>query len=398
MRIRRNANSTWRLGVRHHTRKVMRRALRSWNETHSSAHIHGAPDDRRDAPSRHRHAPRLPRPGHRGAPAALLCASHVDALPPQARGGPSASGARSPRQRARSQASRVAPPSTARARPVGARLSALRANAVEQRARKSLARMSLSGREQLAGMETRSAFSVLRTHAQASRRAKTSLLVSSQRGVAMRAAALLQPLRALAVLLQSRALQQWASASVCIALDRRVSGLQAVLEAEAILKRRQYEAHQAELDKQRKEQQRQQAAQKLQAEAADLLAKGLVSPIAQTRQHLRHAAFAGGRSALDKLFAVLDVWEARRLRPALMAWKRASDAVPSAHAHQMSVAQQMLNLSTGSTSATGLFAGYAATPLRPPAATRPHGGSRPTAEGRTAPPSSARLVHGRHQW
>ena len=277
-------------------------------------------------------------------------------------------------------------------------LSALRANAVEQRAGKSLARMSLSGREQLAGMETRSAFSVLRTHAQASRRAKTSLLVSSQRGVAMRAAALLQPLRALAVLLQSRALQQWASASVCIALDRRVSGLQAVLEAEAILKRRQYEAHQAELDKQRKEQQRQQAAQKLQAEAADLLAKGLVSPIAQTRQHLRHAAFAGGRSALDKLFAVLDVWEARRLRPALMAWKRASDAVPSAHAHQMSVAQQMLNLSTGSTSATGLFAGYAATPLRPPAATRPHGGSRPTAEGRTAPPSSARLVHGRHQW
>ena len=271
MRIRRNANSTWRLGVRHHTRKVMRRALRSWNETTHPRTSAGAPDDRRDAPSRHRHAPRLPRPGHRGAPAAPLCK-------PRRRS--SAAGARRAcLWRAQSKAARAFSGVQGGASKHGARsarrraLSALRANAVEQRAGKSLARMSLSGREQLAGMETRSAFSVLRTHAQASRRAKTSLLVSSQRGVAMRAAALLQPLRALAVLLQSRALQR-ASASVCIALDRRVSGLQAVLEAEVILKRRQYEAHQAELDKQRKEQQRQQAAQKLQAEAADCWPRG----------------------------------------------------------------------------------------------------------------------------
>ena len=73
------------------------------------------------------------------------------------------------------------------------------------------------------------------------------------------------------------------------------------------------------------------------------------------RLRLYLTSFVPRRSALDKLFAVLDVWEARRLRPALMAWKRQSDALPH------------LNLmSTGTTCAgPGLFAGYAATPQRP---------------------------------
>ena len=97
------------------------------------------------------------------------------------------------------------------------------------------------------------------------------------------------------------------------------------------------------------------------------------------------------RSALDKLFAVLDVWEARRLRPALLAWKRAAAALPAQPRHSgygygyapsygrasggggMDVgAVQHLNsltTATGSTCAPGgLFAAYTMTPQRQPPA------------------------------
>ena len=145
------------------------------------------------------------------------------------------------------------------------------------------------------------AFGVLRAHAQAASVAKRSLLVSSQRGVAMRAAALLRS-RA-KMLLQT--LQQRRAAAVCMMLTRASPGWRRC-SGEAILKRRQYESHQAELDKQRHEARKQEV-------AAQRSARRPSSPLdADHRRgrralartaHAPPAALGPGRSALDKLFA-----------------------------------------------------------------------------------------------
>ena len=136
--------------------------------------------------------------------------------------------------------------------------TAMRIHSQVAHAGKSLARMSLSGREQLAGMETQQAWSVLRRNAERRRLAKSRVLVASEAGVRKRAAALLQPLRALAAVLLTRCLSRWRSVAVFVEMEKRVSGLQAVLEAEAVLKRRQFESHQAQLEHERREQKKQQ--------------------------------------------------------------------------------------------------------------------------------------------
>ena len=171
-------------------------------------------------------------------------------------------------------------------------------------------------------------------------------------------------MRSLLTIVLSRRLQEWKSAAVLIGLGARVAELQAVLEAEQLLKRRQLET-----------------ATKLKQQMQQPPPKPPPKPQAPPTNTL-------GRSALDKLFAVIDVWEARRLRPALWAWRRASNAVGGLGGLARAEAR-VAEPSTGSTCAAGLFA---ATPQRLSA--RPASATLPPSSARLAPPSAVR----RHQW
>ena len=105
----------------------------------------------------------------------------------------------------------------------------------------------------------------------------------------------------------ARALQVWRAAIVVMALSKRLTSLQAVLETEREIKRRQF--HEQQL-KQRQQRAKETPLAATSANHANGHVKG---------QHRQRPPSA--RSALDKLFAVLDVWESGRLGPALWAWE-----------------------------------------------------------------------------
>ena len=193
--------------------------------------------------------------------------------------------------------------------------TALRANAREARIAKIIANSCASGREQLKRMSLVHACGRLRTNAAARKEASQRMLVASQAGLSKRAAALLQPLRTLWTISALRALQRWRDLVVVCALDQRVMHLQAVLEAELELKRRH--------------------SQQLQPAASK--PKPKPPPPPPTPQYAVRAPVApyyggGHRSALDKLFAVLEMWEAGKVRPVLWEWRRAALAQPSSRA------------------------------------------------------------------
>jgi len=223
-----------------------------------------------------------------------------------------------------------------------------------------LAAHTASGRVRLAQIATAHAYSRLRQHAAARRHESHRLLVSSQRGVSRRAAALLQPLRALWVLATSRALQRWRAAVVVAALDERMGALQAVLEAEKASKQRELEAIERDHEDAHNEMWQQRTPSFRQCSPHRSLVEQEHHYQRQQRQHprpppppppsaagsalppSRHGVTAppapfydeppaplyGERSALDKLFAVLEIWVASRLRPALWAWRQAAAHAP----------------------------------------------------------------------
>ena len=190
--------------------------------------------------------------------------------------------------------------------------TALRANAREARIAKIIANSCASGREQLKDVVG------------ARVRAAADECGSAQGGVTARArrkpgrpeqaaAALLQPLRTLWTISALRALQRWRDLVVVCALDQRVMHLQAVLEAELELKRRH--------------------SQQLQPAAPKPKPKPPPPPTPQYAVRAPVAPYGGGhRSALDKLFAVLEMWEAGKVRPVLWEWRRAALAQPSSRA------------------------------------------------------------------
>ena len=186
-------------------------------------------------------------------------------------------------------------------------LAAFRARIAAVRAARIFAAHTASGRHQMHQLALARACSTLRAHAAHRARARQTALVASQRGITRRATALLQPLRGLMLLKFAHALQCWRAFLFVLAMERRLKGLEAALEAEQRLKRRQHAA---------------QLQQSARAPPSPLPSAGSLQP--------RRPPPARPRSALDKLFAVLEVWEAKRLRPALLAWRRASLAMPMA--------------------------------------------------------------------
>ena len=180
---------------------------------------------------------------------------------------------------------------------------ALRANARACAVGRALAGASFTGRRQLKELAMARACERLRTNATAQRTKRHSVLVATQRGHDRRCAALLQPLQALWALRLTRSLQVWRAAVTLVVLSRRMDNLHSLLATERELKRVHFEAEQR-------------------AFREDHAPNGEGGA-----NKMRTVEVA--RSALDKLFRLLEDVETIRLRPVLHAWRAAAAALPS---------------------------------------------------------------------
>ena len=125
---------------------------------------------------------------------------------------------------------------------------------------------------------------------------------------------LLQPLRVLVALRLARTLHQWCSAAEMLPVDERLRATHAALAAE----HRRLSVQHAQEEELRRQHLLEQQAYLLEQQRLSLFAEPLTP-----------AAVLCGRSTLDKLFGVLELWEACTLRPALHAWHHAAAAMPA---------------------------------------------------------------------
>lgn len=177
--------------------------------------------------------------------------------------------------------------------------AAVRATAAAAKVASTCAGLTASGRKQLVELAQRRALSKLSRNATEARIASSRTLLAGQRGFARQVAALQQPLRHLLVRSMLVALHTWHAASKIAHLDRAAASLDTALKHELGLKRRAHE---------------------------DLLAAAR-REVEQQRQRRAEAQLVSNlprRTALDKLFGLVQLWEIARLRPALVEWRRAA--------------------------------------------------------------------------
>lgn len=192
--------------------------------------------------------------------------------------------------------------------------TALRAYAGRVRLVSAVASLSAEGRVQSRQMSISRAIACFAANAAECHRVQNTALVVCQRNKDRRTAALLQPLRVLVALRLARTLHQWCSAAEMLPVDERLRATHAALAAE----HRRLSVQHAQEEELRRQHLLEQQAYLLEQQRLSLFAEPLTP-----------AAVLCGRSTLDKLFGVLELWEACTLRPALHAWHHAAAAMPA---------------------------------------------------------------------